>query len=89
MWCKFTGWVVIMSEFKVGDRVYCPAYSLNIEVVIESGLDNIPLNVCGCTFKPCGREYNHNVSPVLFHATPENYERLSNSTQAYSLKNLS
>lgn len=68
-----------MSEFKVGDRVYCPLYSERIFTLENHGVGqwflvfkkrpSIAINRHGIAY---GSSH-----ACVFHATPENYELLS------------
>ena len=67
-----------MSEFKVGDRVYCPTRTLAIGKIVKSDLNgNYPLSVFGESFTEDGRFTVSSGVPTIFHATPANYELLS------------
>jgi len=66
-----------MRNFKVWDKVYYPAYSKRIEVVLGTDCCTYPLSVGVHTFTLCGKEHDLCVAPSLLHATQENWELLS------------
>lgn len=64
-----------MSEFNVGDLVYCLTINNKISKITEANEDNdVFLDKAGW-FKNTG--LNVNGMPFIFHATQENYELLS------------
>lgn len=69
-----------MNKFKVGDKVYCPYYGTDIFEVQpnewDEDLDKYPLMVGARTFTVHGKNYDNRPLQDIFHATPENHERL-------------
>ncbi|MFN3562812.1 MAG: hypothetical protein ACK4V8_00020 [Moraxella osloensis] len=67
-----------MSEFKVGDRVYCPTYSEKILTVLSGPIKAWPLALKkpSIAFNKYGVAYGTS-HPCIFHATPENHALLS------------
>lgn len=71
-----------MSEFRVDDRVYYPTASTEVLIAVENDNANYPIAVrldegSEYTFTENGLAYKQNKTPLLFHATEENYELLS------------
>lgn len=65
-----------MSEFKVGDRVYCPIYSEKIFTVDQGYYDYLMIEKPDLYFNKYGI-VSKSSHPCIFHATPENHALLS------------
>lgn len=70
--------------FKQGDLIYCPLISNKIYVLIKT-VTGLAINVCEeyHHFNEEGYSLKHSsISPVLYHATYDNYEKLSSFYQS-------
>lgn len=73
-----------MSEFKLGDKVYCPKIGIKVYTLEDTGciFDNHPfplritINDLNYTYTKEGISYSGNKCKDLFHATKENKELL-------------
>ena len=68
-----------MKEFNVGDRFYCPRYSTGV-YTLESR-DKEMCQLCSrdgdtqqvlCSLTSSGKILPHLLTPIIYHATPEN-----------------
>ncbi len=70
-----------MTKFKVGDKVYCPAFFGGaVNVLLEPNDTNYALSILNGSTRDFTREgkYDHlSKASSIFHATQENYELLS------------
>ena len=72
-----------LNEFKAGDLVYCPTVSTNILRVYQFQEDTTHLYIirdldgdAKAAITQHGQLYNAHHAPSVFHATPENKEKL-------------
>ena len=65
------------QEFKVGDKVYYPKEGNKVFTIEEDEYTILyPLRFGANTFTRDGRRHARDITPSLFHATPENHKAL-------------
>ena len=66
-----------MNKFKIGDKVYYPTESNKVFTIEEDEYTiRYPLRLGANTFTRDGRRHARDITPSLFHATPENHKAL-------------
>ena len=66
-----------MNKFKIGDKVYFPKESNKVFTIEDTECTvSYPLRFGAITFTRDGRRHTRDITPSLFHATPENKAKL-------------
>ena len=67
----------MIKEFKAGDKVYYPKEGNKVFTIEEDEYTILyPLRFGANTFTRDGRRHARDITPSLFHATPENHKAL-------------
>ena len=66
-----------MNKFKIGDKVYFPKDGNKVFTIEEDEYTiRYPLRLGANTFTRDGRRHARDITPSIFHATPENHKAL-------------